>query len=354
MGRLCQQRGRCGKWGAGCRSAPSPEKVGECRPGGLPGTRVPQGDLWVPPSRASCHRTSSRSCSSSHRPPPGVHAPSSTPPPGSPPSGQPWAGSVAYAIRTTPRSCGAELGHGPQGRWQGARLAHPRPQALCWPAARCPPWPAHGRTPGGPSSVAGELRLGESFPTACPRPGRGKTAGSSEVTVLGATLPPAQPVGHGHGRTRPTFLTLARGPRPTGAGVTDSPISAPGSNRCTDSHTQPRTREPAGTAAARPGVTPPYAALRPRGLSRAGSRDRVCCFLPHPSLRPPPPKRSLAPRDGTPLSLPLPRPWRGRAVTPPRLPRAGASGWACVPLTASQATGVAPGGCGRASVSPPV
>lgn len=161
-----------------------------------------------------------------------------------------------------------------------ARLPHSRPQALSWPVARCPPGPAHGRTAGGLASVSGELHLEESFSTACSRLGREETAGSCEATVLRATLLPGQPVGPLHGCARWTFLKLARGPRPIGARVTHSPISEPGSNRYTDSHTQPHTNPRAGRSA--PGCAAAVHAPRPRGPSRARSQDRVRCFTPRP------------------------------------------------------------------------
>lgn len=56
------------------------------------------------------------------------------PPPCSP-SGQPWAGSVACVIRTTLKSCGAELGDGPQGRWQDFPIPDPKPSPGPSPAA---------------------------------------------------------------------------------------------------------------------------------------------------------------------------------------------------------------------------
>lgn len=158
------------------------------------------------------------------------------------------------------------------------------------------------------ASVSGELHLEESFSTACSRLGREETAGGCEATVLRATLLPGQPVGPLHGCARWTFLKLARGPRPIGARVTHSPISEPGSNRYTDSHTQPHTSKPPGR--------PQRARVcrrRTRATSAWAEQSAVTGSraLLHPSslLPPPPPReRSLAPWDGTSLPLRLPHP----------------------------------------------
>lgn len=186
-----------------------------------------------------------------------------------------------------------------------ARLPHPRPQALSWPVARCPPWPAHGRTAGGLASVSGELHLEESFSTACSRLGREETAGSCEATVLRATLLPGQPVGPLHGCARWTVLKLARGPRPIGARVTHSPISEPGSNRYTDSHTQPHTSKPPG----RP-QRPRVCRRRTRATSAWAEQSAVTGSraLLHPSslLPPPPSPRALTSSLGRDLAAPSP------------------------------------------------
>lgn len=83
---------------------------------------------------------------------PGVRAPSSMPPPCSP-SGQPWAGSVACVIRTTLRSCGAELGDGPQGRWQDFPIPDPKPSPGPSPAA------LRGQHMAGPQEASPRLRI---------------------------------------------------------------------------------------------------------------------------------------------------------------------------------------------------